>query len=96
MTEAKNRGNRKVVSGEVISKAGDKTIVVRLSHTIKHPMYGKIVRRYTKVKSHDAENQAKVGDIVSVMETRPISKTKMWRLIEILKTSTQVENIPGN
>ena len=84
MAESK-RGIRKTANGEVISVAGDKTIVVRISYKIKHPLYGKYVRRHTKLKAHNPENEAGLGDFVSVVETRPISKTKRWRLVEVLK-----------
>ena len=89
MAETKERGNRKTVKGEVVSKAGDKTIVVRVLRYVQHPLYGKYIRKYTKVKSHDAENKAKVGDFVSVTETRPLSKTKRWRLLEVLTEADQ-------
>jgi len=63
----------------------DKTVVVRIASQVKHPLYGKIVRRSTKLKAHDEANDAHVGDTVRIMETRPLSKTKRWRLVEVLE-----------
>jgi small subunit ribosomal protein S17 len=63
----------------------DKTIVVRIATQIRHPLYGKIVRRTTKLTAHDGENTAHVGDLVRIEETRPLSKTKRWRLVEVLE-----------
>jgi small subunit ribosomal protein S17 len=63
----------------------DKTIVVRIATQMRHPLYGKIVRRSTKLTAHDEENAAHVGDLVRITETRPLSKTKRWRLVEILE-----------
>ncbi|MDN5558831.1 MAG: 30S ribosomal protein S17 [Ruaniaceae bacterium] len=63
----------------------DKTIVVELEDRVKHPLYGKIIRKTTKVKAHDAENAAGTGDLVRIMETRPLSATKRWRLVTILE-----------
>jgi small subunit ribosomal protein S17 len=63
----------------------DKTIVVRIAHEMRHPLYGKIVRRSTKLTAHDAENTAHVGDLVRIVETRPLSKSKRWRLVEVVE-----------
>jgi small subunit ribosomal protein S17 len=82
-TEA--RGRRKLRTGVVVSDAMDKTVVVRISSQVRHPMYGKIVRRSTKLQAHDEASQAHVGDTVRVMETRPLSKTKRWRVVEIVE-----------
>ena len=82
-TEA--RGRRKVRTGVVVSDAMDKTVVVRISTAFKHPLYGKTVRRSSKFKAHDEANDARVGDRVRIMETRPLSKTKRWRVVEVLE-----------
>lgn len=79
------RNKRKTRTGTVMSAQMDRTIVVAVKRVMKHPQYGKIVSRTSKVYAHDAENQAGVGDLVTVMETRPISKTKRWRLEKILE-----------
>ncbi len=77
------RGTRKVRTGTVVSKSGDKSIVVRVERRLPHPIYGKIVKTSKKFHAHDAENVAKVGDTVTIMETRPLSKTKRWRLVSV-------------
>ena len=79
------RGERKVREGLVVSDKMDKTIVVSLEDRVKHPLYGKVIRRTSKVKAHDEANTAGVGDRVRLMETRPLSATKRWRLVEILE-----------
>ncbi|MCP3798881.1 MULTISPECIES: 30S ribosomal protein S17 [Allokutzneria] len=79
------RNNRKVREGYVVSDKMDKTIVVSLEDRKKHPRYSKVLRSTTKVKVHDEENSAGVGDRVLLMETRPLSATKRWRLVEILE-----------
>ena len=79
------RGRRKVREGYVVSDKMDKTIVVSLEDRVKHPLYGKVIRRTSKVKAHDEANTAGVGDRVRLMETRPLSATKRWRLVEILE-----------
>lgn len=79
------RASRKVRIGYVVSDKMDKTIVVELEDRVKHPLYGKIVRRTSKVKAHDEQNTAGVGDRVRIMETRPLSATKRWRLTEVLE-----------
>ena len=81
----KPRGRRKVREGLVVSDKMDKTIVVALEDRKKHALYGKVLRSTTKVKAHDEENTAGVGDRVLLMETRPLSATKRWRLVEILE-----------
>ena len=83
--KAQVRGERKVREGLVVSDKMDKTIVVVLEDRVKHPMYGKVIRRTSKVKVHDEENSAGIGDRVLLMETRPLSATKRWRLVEILE-----------
>jgi len=82
---ARQRGERKVREGLVVSDKMDKTIVVTLEDRVKHPLYGKVIRRTSKVKAHDEANTAGVGDRVRLMETRPLSATKRWRLVEILE-----------
>lgn len=81
---APERGIRKVRRGYVVSDKMDKTIVVEVEDRVKHPLYGKVMRRTTKVKAHDEQNTAGIGDLVVIMETRPLSATKRWRLVEIL------------
>lgn len=80
-----DRGRRKVRSGRVVSDSMDKTVVVAIETLVKHPLYGRIVRRTTKFKAHDEENQCGVGDSVEIMETRPISKEKRWRVSRIVE-----------
>jgi len=76
---------RKTAVGRVVSNKMDKTVVVAIQDSVKHPMYGKIIKRTVKRKAHDQENQCSVGDRVRIMETRPISKDKRWRLVEIIE-----------
>lgn len=83
MTEERNL--RKTRVGKVISNKMDKTIVVAVEDNVKHPIYGKIVKRTLKIHAHDENNECSIGDKVSVMETRPLSKTKRWRLVEIIE-----------
>ena len=79
------RNLRKTRTGKVVSDKMDKTIVVAIEDHVKHPLYGKIVKRTYKLKAHDELNQCKKGDRVKVMETRPLSKDKRWRLVEIVE-----------
>ncbi len=79
------RAGRKTREGVVVSSKMDKTIVVEVSDRVKHPMYGKVMSQSTKLKAHDERNEAGVGDRVRLMETRPLSATKRWRLIEIVE-----------
>ena len=83
MTEI--REQRKVRVGMVVSTKRDKTIVVAIVDNVRHPKYGKIIKRTVKIHAHDEENVCTVGDKVAVMETRPLSKTKRWRLVEIIE-----------
>jgi small subunit ribosomal protein S17 len=83
--DADARGYRKVRRGYVLSNKMDKTIVVEVEDRVKHPLYGKVIRRTSKVKAHDEENSAGVGDLVLINETRPLSATKRWRLVEVLE-----------
>ena len=80
-----NRGRRKTVIGYVVSDKMQKTIVVELEDRVKHPLYDKIIRTSKRVKAHDENGDAGIGDRVSLMETRPLSATKRWRLVEILE-----------
>ncbi|MGQ0646973.1 MAG: 30S ribosomal protein S17 [Gemmatimonadaceae bacterium] len=79
-----SRGARKVRVGLVVSDKMQKTVVVRLDRRVPHPVYGKMVTRSSKVKAHDEQNSAKRGDTVRIMETRPLSKDKRWRVVEIV------------
>ncbi|WEV72094.1 30S ribosomal protein S17 [Bifidobacterium sp. ESL0790] len=85
MAEKQERNFRKTRSGYVVSDAMDKTITVELELRTTHPLYGKVVRSTRKVKVHDENNDAHIGDRVSIMETRPLSKTKRWRLDSIIE-----------
>ena len=84
-TAASERGDRKSRRGYVISDKMDKTVVVEVEDRVKHPLYGKVIRRTSKVKAHDEANAAGIGDLVTIMETRPLSATKRWRLVEVLE-----------
>ncbi len=79
------RNLRKTRTGKVVSDMMDKTIVVAVEDHVKHPLYNKIVKRTYKLKAHDENNECGMGDIVKVMETRPLSKDKRWRLVEIME-----------
>lgn len=79
------RNERKERIGKVVSNKMQKTITVAVDRKVKHPIYGKFVNRTTKFKAHDEENKAGIGDTVRIMETRPLSKDKRWRLVEILE-----------
>ena len=80
-----DRALRKTRIGKVISNKMDKTITVAIEYSIKHPLYGKVVKRTYKLKAHDENNECSIGDKVKVMETRPLSKEKRWRLVEIVE-----------
>ncbi len=82
---SESRGMRKERIGVVVSDKMDKTIIVEIRNRVKHPLYGKIMNRTTKLKAHDENNECGVGDTVRVMETRPLSKDKRWRLVEIVE-----------
>ena len=79
------RGYRKVREGYVVSDKMDKTVVVEVEDRVKHPKYGKVIRRTKRYKAHDEQNSCGVGDLVRLMETRPVSATKRWRVAEILE-----------
>ena len=80
-----DRTFRKTRVGKVVSDKMDKTIVVAIADSVQHPLYKKIIKRTYKLKAHDENNECKVGDTVKVMETRPLSKDKRWRLVEIME-----------
>jgi small subunit ribosomal protein S17 len=84
-TNKSERGFRKVREGLVVSDKMDKTVVVAVEDRVKHALYGKVIRRTNKLKAHDEQNAAGVGDRVLLMETRPLSATKRWRIIEVLE-----------
>lgn len=80
-----NRGYRKTRTGVVVSDKMDKTVVVAIKTKVRHPLYGKMVNRTRKFKAHDEQNQCGIGDTVRIMETRPLSKDKRWRLVEVIE-----------
>jgi len=79
------RNKRKVRSGRVTSDSRDKTITVKIERLVRHPLYGRVIKKRSKLMAHDEKNESHVGDLVEVMETRPLSKTKRWRLVKILE-----------
>jgi len=83
MTE--ERALRKVRVGMVVSDKMDKTVVIAIEDNVKHPVYGKIIKRTLKVHAHDENNECGIGDKVRIMETRPLSKTKRWRVVEVIE-----------
>ena len=85
---AEVRGMRKTRTGVVVSDKMDKTIVVEIRTRVRHPLYGKIMNRTERFKAHDENNACGIGDFVRMMETRPLSKAKRWRLVEIIETAT--------
>ena len=90
-SNADTRSKRKERIGIVVSDKMDKTITVEVDRAMHHPVYNKMVRTATKFKAHDEKNAAGIGDTVRIQETRPISKTKRWRLVEIIKKATVME-----
>ena len=85
MTSNETRGRRKVRVGEVVSDKMEKTAVVAVTRLVRHPLYGRYVKKTAKYKIHDEKNDCRIGDVVRIMETRPLSKDKRWRLVEIMK-----------
>lgn len=79
------RNRRKERVGKVVSNKGDKTIVVLTERLVKHPLYGKFINKSTKFMTHDAQNECSMGDVVKIMEVRPLSKRKRWRLVQVLE-----------
>ena len=84
-TAAEHRPYRKTRRGYVVSDKMQKTVVVEVEDRVKHPLYGKVIRRTSKVKAHDEANSAGIGDLVLIMETRPLSATKRWRVVEVIE-----------
>ncbi|MCB0385722.1 MAG: 30S ribosomal protein S17 [Bdellovibrionales bacterium] len=96
MTNAnKERGRKNEVIGRVIGDKMDKTISVEADRMVRHAKYGKFIRRTTVFKAHDEKNEAKVGDKVRILESRPLSKTKRWKLQEILEKARETEAVPS-
>ena len=94
MTETSlQRGHRKERVGNVVSDKMNKTIVVRVERRFRHPRFKKVVTAYSKFYAHDEKNEAKVGDRVRIQETRPLSKTKSWRLVEIVERTREVAKV---
>jgi small subunit ribosomal protein S17 len=89
MSEQKQE-NERTVTGRVISDKMNKTITVLVERRVKHPVYGKFMRKSTKLHAHDEENECKEGDLVTIAECRPISKSKAWRLVEVVEKATIV------
>ena len=85
VTTTVERNLRKTKAGVVTSNKGDKSITVNVERKVKHPLYGKFVKKSTKFHAHDEKNECSIGDTVKIMETRPISKTKRWRLVEVIE-----------
>ena len=83
--EVTERGYRKTRRGYVVSDKMDKTVVVEVEDRVKHPLYGKVIRRTTRVKAHDETNEVGTGDLVRIMETRPLSATKRWRIVSVVE-----------
>jgi small subunit ribosomal protein S17 len=79
----------RTVTGRVVSNKADKTITVTVERTVRHPLYGKYIRRTTKIHAHDEANECREGDLVSVAQCRPLSKTKSWRLVQVLERAAQ-------
>lgn len=84
------RGKRKVLTGKVVSDKMEKTVVVAVETLVRHPLYQRTIRRTKKFKAHDEENSCRTGDKVKLMETRPLSKEKRWRVIEVLERAEQI------
>lgn len=93
------RGRLRVRVGEVVSDKMDKTVTVRVERLMKHPVYGRIVRRSVRLHAHDEQNKCQIGDVVRVAEVRPLSKTKRWRLVEIIREGAEgrrLETVGGS
>ena len=76
--------NRKTVTGQVVSNSMDKSVVVQINRRLKHPVYGKFITKSTKFVAHDEKNECQLGDTIKIVESRPLSKTKKWRLVEVI------------
>lgn len=79
----------RTLTGKVVSDKMDKSIVVLIERRVQHPLYGKLIRRSTKLHAHDESNTAKIGDVVTIKESRPMSKTKSWTLVEVVEAATE-------
>ncbi len=90
MSEAKPRGQRKIFQGIVVSDKMDKTVVVEVERTVLHPLYKKYIRRKKKFMAHDERNECRIGDKVQIIETRPLSKYKRWRVMKILERARRL------
>ena len=91
-----DRAQRKTRMGIVTSNKMQKTIVVRITRLVRHPVYSRVMKQVNSFKAHDEANQAKVGDWVKIMETRPLSRDKRWRLVEIVKRASTAPAVPGS
>ncbi|MDD2597949.1 MAG: 30S ribosomal protein S17 [Kiritimatiellae bacterium] len=80
---SQSRGDRKIRKGTVVSKSGDKSVVVKSERRVRHPLYGKVIKKIKKYHAHDEANTASVGDQVTIVETRPLSATKCWRIVKL-------------
>jgi small subunit ribosomal protein S17 len=87
-------GRRKILLGEVVSNRMHKTITVQVERRVRHPMYQRVVKRSKKFHAHDEHNQCQIGDIVRIIETRPLSKTKCWRLLEVVRRHAAADIVP--
>jgi small subunit ribosomal protein S17 len=87
-------GRRKILLGEVVSNRMHKTVTVKVERRVRHPIYERVVKRSKKFHAHDEHNQCQIGDIVRIIETRPLSKTKCWRLLEIIRSRATAEAVP--
>jgi small subunit ribosomal protein S17 len=87
-------GRRKILLGEVVSNRMHKTITVKVERRVRHPMYERVVKRSKKFHAHDEHNQCQIGDVVRIIETRPLSKTKCWRLLEVVRRQTAADVVP--
>lgn len=86
---AEQSSSQRTILGKVISNKMNKTIVVEVERKVKHPLYGKHVRRFTKMYAHDEDNSCNIGDLVLIQQTRPLSKSKRWKLVEVVKKQEQ-------
>ena len=87
-------GRRKILLGEVVSNRMHKTITVKVERRVRHPMYERVVKRSKKFHAHDEHNQCQIGDVVRIIETRPLSKTKCWRLLEVVRRHAAADVVP--
>ena len=85
------RKQKKTVSGTVVSRSGEKSIRISIDYRVRHPVYGKYMNKRTKLSVHDDKNEAQVGDVVEVVECRPLSKTKSWRLLKVVQKAIEKE-----